>query len=193
MWFIIRFGMFFSRGSNFMRKKVRIIAIVTIITFTIICGAVTGFFWMKNKYFKMHTITEKSEYRQWQGVFNDEPILFPNKLDLLDVKEYKYKYEENIILDPDSEYILLSVKYNKDAFNTEIKRMCSIKDKYHEVKYSENEFDYPALVVNDKGHNYHFALLDKKNSLIHYLFIQFPPDFEGEKYVGKVMLDYYED
>ena len=176
------------------KKIVWISAAAILVAVIIAVAALIGTVSVIKHMMKWTVITEQEQYGKYEGAFSYDPVLFPKTISGLDVVEYKYKHREGP-LDPDDQYILLTVKYSEKEFEKELKRISLVKAPYTEpIKYNDKDFEFPAYVAHlNDGHNSEFALVDDEKNEIHYVYVQFPPDFEGEKYINRVLLDQYEE
>ena len=105
--------------------------------------------------------------------------------------------DDNIITDAGSDYycnistglldtdavIILECTYNDTQYEQEIERLSNLhmtivegEDEYtNDVLYDEKSYNYPAYITIDGyGHTYEYALLDKGNNKIIYIYLAYP-------------------
>jgi len=174
-----------------MIKKTFIIILIAFLSVVaLLCGTLVVLCQLRHTL--RHIVTDTTQYEKRYGVFDYPPVVFPKSIDGLDVKKYLYKHKANILYD--DQYILLTVKYSKMEWDKELERISCIKTEFAKVVYNNYDFEMPAYVAHmNDGVTSEMALLDDKNRLIHYFYVQYPPCFENEKFVSKKMLDSYED
>lgn len=92
-----------------------------------------------------------------------------------------------------SGYIILETKYNENDFESEIDRLskinitisdCKMNSFTNYIIYDENSYDYPSYItINGFSNNYEYALIDKDNLKIMYIYLAYP-DVKNEEYNG---------
>lgn len=102
-------------------------------------------------------------------------FIFPNNINQNDIVDFKYFFQDGIF---DGSYLFyVVVKYDKYSLNNEEDRLRNIKVNFEKTEkkilYEENDFDYPAYVsISDGFSTFEYALIDKKNNQIIYIFDQ---------------------
>lgn|GEM_PF-6301628 len=126
-----------------------------------------------------------NDYKESVKKFDGERLLllFPDQLDAEKVNYYHYKREALF----DTFYqINLEQSFTEKELTEEIERLNSLNENYKSVMIRhEEELTFYQFLTNKK-HVYHYAVLDQKNSSVHYIYLQYMSDkdikFE-EKYL----------
>lgn len=138
---------------------------------------------------KTYVTTDIKEYGQYKGQFeSDGIVLMPKSLD--DIKEvifYKYISKRDLLYD--SHYIRLKCRYDKEKFKKKLAYISTYKNEYGEVTENTSEFNKLAYFWNYDikfSNIYEFVLVNKEKKEMEYVFVQFPLEFKGEKYMKRI-------
>ncbi len=140
--------------------------------------------------------------KEYGGDLNSNLSIFPDVKEKLKDAEFSSSFQTNLF-DSDG-YILLKAKYNKDDFDKEIDRLKKLKITIYEecksnadsytnyIKYDEKSYKYPAYITIDGfGHTYEYALIDKDNLEIIYIYLSYPKNNKKyKKYLKKDISSY---
>ncbi len=125
--------------------------------------------------FGHEVITEKGDYRKIFELtefrfMDDGTEIFPMDVSDLDVENLYFEWKLGIVGSADIE-MCLSVKYYKEAFDTEIGRLKILGG--GTVIYDTESFNYPAYVtILGYSNTSYYALVDEENLTIHYVLLQ---------------------
>lgn len=114
--------------------------------------------------------------------------IFPEKLDGLQVDDFFCRYDEQLPLGEGFQ-IHLSVKYSDD-FGTEIDRISSV-GKRCDGSFSNTQYEAYSLCMGE-AYSYEYALADRDNSVIHYIYLQGVPKDQIEIEKSLIPDDYSE-
>ena len=106
------------------------------------------------------------------GDYGISPI-FPEKLDGMQVDDFFCRYDEQLPLGEGFQ-IHLNVKYGSESdFAAEIERISSV-GKRCDDNFSDTQYEAYSLCMGEV-YSYEYALADRENSVIHYLYLQGVP------------------
>lgn len=142
---------------------------------------------------------DKNYYIKEYGSDLDSNLsIFPeNKSDIIEVT-FSSSFQTNLF--DSNGYILLTSKYKKEEFDSEINRLRklsmtiydSCKDNAQSytnyVKYDDKSYEYPAYITIDGfGHTYEYALVNEEGLEIIYIYLAYPnkEDSRYKKYLKK--------
>jgi len=122
--------------------------------------------------------TDISEYREFSNYRGESNLeIFPEKI-YTSAEEVKYFYVyRNGVLDKESQ-IYLEYTLSRSEFRIEVKRLRNTA-----TIVNTEDYLYPAyLIVNENKEIHEYALVDKENFRIYYIYLQYIPR-------GKVKFD----
>ena len=126
---------------------------------------------------------------------NSDLSVFPDEL-ITDKVEYSANLVPNMF-DTDGK-IVLECKYDDEQFTDEVKRIRALsktikegKEQYtNKVVYDEDSYSYPAYITIDGfGDSYEYALIDKPENRIVYMYLSYPNQKTLKKYRDYVKKD----
>ncbi len=107
-----------------------------------------------------------SEIRNDEREAHSEMLIFPE-----DEEDFEdaYLYEVNYGLST-AHQIVVERKYDREEFDSEIRRLLKLTYEGRHTYYTENQFNFPAIVgVFNHSNCYEYALLDNKKNQIVYV------------------------
>lgn len=124
---------------------------------------------------------DKAHYvREYSGDLDSNLSIFPDDTSCMINPEFK-SYFKTSLFDTDG-YIVLDTKYDEEKFNDEIERLKNIEVKIkfkdeevtNKIKFDNENYFYDAYIANDGfGSTYEYALIDKDNNHIIYIYIAY--------------------
>ncbi len=161
------------------------------------------------KYDTVEGIDNYNKYiylNEYGGDLDSELSIFPEDSSNMQDAFFTSSLKTNL-LDTDG-YIILRAKYNDEMFENEIERLsninitiyesCSSDSNYYtnNIKYDNSSYNYPAYITIDGfAHKYEYALIDRENNEIIYIYISYPGDnvSKYKEYLKKDETEYSKD
>lgn len=134
---------------------------------------------------------------KYSNELNSGLFIFPDTINNSLSTTYESKLRTSLF-DTDG-YIILQTKYNDADFNEEIQRLRNIVCKIswegeivsNKIEYDKDMYKYPAYIASDGYcYKYEYALIDKDNNRIVYIYLSFPEWCNLRKYKDFLMTDY---
>ena len=170
--------------------------IVRMLLVILLIGGVSTLFILYNKPTKLSGIDsyDKSKLiKEYGGDLDSSLAIFPDDVTKLINPEYKSSFQTHLF---DSiGYIILSTNYSEEDFEEEIKRMeglsatitktCKPNSETftNTVRYNDGMYDLPVyLTIDGFGSTYEYALIDRDNLKITYVYLSYPNTNNKEYY-----------
>ena len=181
------------------RLKIILLAILLLIGYWILQAVVvTAIMFAVTLGAKVEETTDITKYNevigaraieQYKSKWGMDESIFPEKIDNLDVKDFKMVY-----YDPwDAQYLsYLVVDYDEEDYNNEVERLEKYESTNYKGYYGVTGFSkYKLLAMNaDAYQGFVYALTDEKNRIIYIelIFCNYFFDIDYNKYINKEYL-----
>lgn len=180
--------------------KKPIVLVICVLACVLISGGVAGYLVLYGGLPIIHT--SKEQYGNWSKFPGYSGLcIFPKEISDSNIEKYYYQTQDTIF-SPECQ-VFLEAKYTPEQYGKELGRLdeVSIKHKKEENKVEINNTDFSSTAyVSIFGwhHSYEYALLNKKENKIVYVFVQniekdkikFSKDYLPNTYGQKVADDY---
>lgn len=155
-------------------KKIKFLIVLNLIIIIIVCltsCSNEGGIFVYNYATEDATEYDAIKWNKIRKPYGKKSDLFPSSIENLNIVSYKYSYNRSLLWGISGQ-VYVCIKYDNDAFHVEEHRISEIRD-ISKIRYDETEFNFPAYVAIESFNSIsEYALIDKDNLSIHYVFIR---------------------